>query len=421
MDPVIKTAEQIEVQLKEMQTGFETKAKEAADLAATNLKTDIEGQIKVTNALIEKIKGVPEGYDIAEMNDKLTKTIDANDKMQMRLKDFRFNGGEKRIKTIDEAFVEKLLEHGKVDEKGNYKSDEIEASLKGAGGSFQLKLGPVLLKTQGSDMTVANSLTGDPVATYNVRQAIIPAQKVNFRSLIPTVISPTGLYVTYSENTGETNNITEQTEGATKGENEYLFTEVKTVNKYIAGFSVFTKQLLRNLPFMQGTLTRMLMRDFFKEENRYFMNFVLSAATGPTSAGSSPNDIFQLLALIGAQKDTNFDVSFAVVSNTLLARMIGATFTAGYYPGAGMVYLPGQGLTIWGVPIIGASWVPANYALLIDSDYIERIEVEGLNIAFSFEDSVNFRQNKVTARVECFEELNLLRPESAVYMNMGAS
>jgi hypothetical protein len=47
--------------------------------------------------------------------------------------------------------------------------------------------------------------------------------------------------------------------------------------------------------------------------------------------------------------------------------------------------------------------------------------VEGLNIAFSFEDSVNFRQNKVTARVECMEEVNLMMPQSAIYMNLGAS
>ena len=418
-----KTAEEIEAQLKTMETSLEQKAKEASELAATNLKTDFEGQLNVVKALIEKVKGVPEGFDIADMNEKLTKTIDGFDKMQARLKGFKINGIERKILTIGEAIGQKMLEFGKVDEKsGQFVSDEIEQSLRSAGGSFTLKLGTVLLKVQGADMTQANSLTGDPVATYNQRQALIPAQKVNFRDLIPTVQSPTGLYVTYSENVGGTNNITTQTEGATKGQNEYDLTEVKQVAKYIAGFAVITKQLIRNLPFIQGALTRMLLRDFYKAENAYFYTTAVNAATGGTIGGTSPDDILQLIALIGAQLDTNYNVSYIVVSNTLMARLISGTYSKGYYPGAGSVVLnDSRGLTLFGVPVVAASWVTANYALLIDNDYIERIEVEGLNVTYSFEDATNFRQNKVTVKVECFEELNPMVGASIISMNLGAS
>lgn len=414
-----KTAEEIETQLKTMETSLEAKAKEAADLAATNLKTDLEGQLTVVKAMIEKVKGVPEGFDIADMNEKLSKTIDGFDKMQARLKGFKLNGGEKKILTISEAIGEKMLEIGKVDSEGNFKSDEIEKSLASAGGSFTLKLGSVLLQ---KDMTLATTLTGDAVATYNPRQALIPAQKVNVRDLIPTVMSPTGLYVTYQENTGEVNNIAKQTEGALKGQNEYALTEIKTVASYIAGFTVFTKQLLKFLPWMQTTLVRMLLRDFYKKENALFYTAISTAATGAVIGGTNPDDVKQIISIIGTQLDTNFNVSYVVVNNALMARLISGTYTTGYYPGAGSVILnDSRGITIFGVPVVAASWVAANAALFIDNEYVERIEVEGLNVTFSFEDSDNFRRNKVTAKVECMEEVNILMPQSIMLAGLGAS
>lgn len=406
----ILTKEGLIKHLEEMKAGLETTLK-------TEVKADVVDSIKekmeAIDAMAVTVKELQDSATkpevLAKLQEDMATTIKAFDLLQSRMKGFKFGGEKKSILTIGEAIAEKLSTDGAI--------DEIEKQLKSAGGSAVLKLGPVALK----DMTVASTVTGDPVATYNQRQAIIPAQKVNFRDLIPTVQSPTGLYVTYKETAG-TNNIGVQTDGATKGQNEYALTEVKTVNKYIAGFAVFTKQLLKNIPFMQGTLTRMLMRDFFKKENSYLFTSVSSGATGSTSAGTSPDDIKQLIALIGAQLDTDFNVSFVVVSNTTLARLISDTYSTGYYPGAGSVVLSdGRGITIFGVPVVGASWVTPNYALMIDSEYLERVEVEGLNIAFSFEDSVNFRQNKVTARIECMEEVNLMMPQSAIYMNLGAS
>lgn len=360
---------------------------------------------------------------IKKLEEDMATTIKAFDLLQTRMKGQPV-GTQNKIKSLGEVFKEKMEEHGVVwDETGKASSGgEIEKALKSQGGSYVIKLGPVNLKAQGADMTLANSLTGDSVATYNQRQSLIPGQNVNFRDLMPTVMSPTGLYVTYSEDTGETNNITNQTEGSTKGQNEYDFTELKTVAKYQSGFAVFSKQLLKFLPFMEGTLTRALLRDFYKSENAYFFSTVSGAATGSTSGGTSPDDIKQLVNVIAAQKDANFKVDYVLVSNAVMCRLIISTYTTGYYAGAGAVAVGMGGvITIWGVPIIAASWVTANYALLIDSDYLERVEVEGLNIAFSFEDASNFRQNKVTARIECFEEVNFMRPASGSYMNLGAS
>jgi len=416
-----KTAEQIEASLKEIQETFEKKVKEATDVSADNLKKDFENQIGVVKALTEKIKGVPEGINLEEMNEKLAKTIDAADKLQARMKDFKMNGGETKVKSLGEAIKEKMEEFGVVwgdkGDKGN--GGKIEQALKSQGGSISIPLGQVNLK----DMTLANTLTGDPVATYNQRQGIIPAQKVNLRSLIPTVFSPTGLYVTYRENAGAANNIAKQTEGSSKGNNAYAFTEVKTVESYVAGYSRFSKQLIKFLPFMQNTLTIALMRDFYKAENAQFNTTIAGAASGASTNGGFADDIEALIACIGAQLDTNYGVSFIYVPNTIMARLIQLTYKNGYYAGAGTVAITNQGgvIAIWGIPIVAASWATANQAILVDNDYIERVEAEGLNLTFSFDDADNFTKNLVTARIECMEELNLLRTEAFSKLDLGLS
>jgi len=268
-------------------------------------------------------------------------------------------------------------------------------------------------------MTLSGNLTGDSQATYAPNPAIQPSQSLNFRDLIPTVRSETGLYVYYRENAGLTNNIAAQTEGSDKGENNYSLTEVKVVNDYLAGFSTFSKQMLKSLPFLTQTLPRMLQRDFFKAENSAFFTAVSGAATGSTTTAET-NDLLQLVDYIGNQKAANFVPSYALVSQQQMGRLLKATIAAGYYAGAGSVIVnPNGGITIWGVPVVSASWVTDDKVLIFDSSYLERVEVEGLAIEFSYENGDNFQKNLVTARIECYEDINLMLTTSAIFADMG--
>ena len=288
-----------------------------------------------------------------------------------------------------------------------------EKELKSAGGSFTMNLKAV------GNMLLSTSLTGDSVATYAQNQAILPSQKLNFRDLMPTVQSATGTYVTYKES-GSEGAIVAQTEGAAKGQIDYDLTEVKTVNAYIAGFATFSKQMMKSLPFIEQTLTRMMLRDFFKAENASFFSTVSTAATGSTAVGGLTNDVEEIIQLIGNQKTANFNASYALVSPAQMARLIIATFAKGYYAGAGAVVLNGVGgLTIFGTPVFEASWVTDDKVLIFDRDYLERVEVEGLNVTFSYENGTNFTQNLVTARIECYEAVNLLLPTAAIFADLG--
>jgi hypothetical protein len=76
---------------------------------------------------------------------------------------------------------------------------------------------------------------------------------------------------------------------------------------------------------------------------------------------------------------------------------------------------------IAGTPILGASWASAGEFLLWDNDFVERVETESLRVEFSFENGTNFIKNLVTAKVECFEELNILRPNAIIHGEFGGS
>jgi hypothetical protein len=170
---------------------------------------------------------------------------------------------------------------------------------------------------------------------------------------------------------------------------------------------------------MQGTLSRMLLRDFFKAENASFFSTVSGAATGVTTV-TATNDVEEIVQLIANTKNANYNASFALVSPSQMARLIIATFAKGYYAGAGAIILNGAGgVTIWGTPVLEASWVTDDKVLIIDRDFIERVEVEGLNVTFSYENGTNFVQNLVTARVECYENINLMMPSSAIFADLG--
>lgn len=309
-------------------------------------------------------------------------------------------------KSFGEAFNEALQEAWNTDSQRK----ALEAMSKG---DKHAKL--VLdLKLVGT-MTNSASLTGDAVASYSSRQGLVPSQKVNFRDLVPSVTSPTGIYVHYRE-TGTDGAFSVQTEGNAKGQIDYDLTEVKTVSDYIAGYARFSKQLAFNLPFLQNSLQRMLLRDFYKKENATFFT-AMTSATGSTTT-SATVDAEQLVDWIANQLAADFTPSFVLVHPSQWARLL-KTKPSDYSIPGGMVIDAMGNIRICGVPVIGASWVTDDKALIVDSDFVERVETEGLRFELSYEDSDNFTKNLVTARIECFEDLNLIRTDAHIYADFG--
>lgn len=370
----------------------------------------IEASVKSATAAVESMKAANEAA-IAEVKGQVDEvksalvTMDEAAKKNQAAIDQMI--AEKTAKTVNnknksfgDAFSEQMAEAFEA------KQAEIKEFQKNKNAKLTIDLKAV------GTMTLGNNLTGDGTATYNTRQGLVPAQKINMRDLIPTAVSPTGLYVTYRE-TGTEGSIGVQTEGSAKSQIDYDLTEVKVVSDYIAGFARFSKQMMFQLPFLQNTLQRMLLRDFYKKENSTFFSAVSSAATGSTTT-SATVDAEQLVDWIANQLDANFEASFALVSYAQWADLLKTKPTDYSVPGGFVIDANGN-VRIAGVPVIGASWVTNDKALIIDANYLERVETEGLRVEFSYEDSDNFQKNLVTARVECFEDINIMRTDAIIY------
>lgn len=386
-------------ELEGLKSSLETSISEKA-------KGEIAEQLKsVVETVDAKLAEFANSNDVKSMEDEVNKIkseqaeiLKGFDALQVRVKAQKENKVER--KSFGQLFAEGL--------ESNF--DAIQNVKKGK--PFRMEMKAV------GNMLLSANLTGDGQASYSATQAILPAQKINFRDLIPTAVSPTGLYVQYRETGGE-GALAQQTEGATKGQVDYDFTEVKVVENYIAGFARFSKQMAKQLPYMQTTLPRLLMRDFYKKENALFYSTVTTAATGTTTT-SETDDIKAIMDLIANTQAANFNASYAIVHPSQMARLNKLLYTNGYYQGAGgVVSAPNGAITIGGTPIISATWATDDKVLIIDADYLERVETEALTVEFSMEDSDNFQRNLITARIECQEEINLMLPTSAIYTDLG--
>lgn len=385
-------------ELMEALDGLKAELKTATD---AEMKKQIEAKAAEIEAKLEKMK------EIDELKTEVKVLKDAADKNQQVIDKFVADGSKKKLtekKTFGDVFTEEI---GNAFES---KQAEFEAFRKDRNAKLIIEL-----KTVGN-MLLSSNLSGDGVASYNQRQGLVPSQKVNFRDLIPVTQSPTGLYVTYRE-TGTEGSISAQTEGSGKTQIDYDLTEVKVVSDYIAGYARFSKQMMHQLPFLQGTLQRMLLRDFYKAENAAFFTAVSGGATGTTTM-SATVDAEQLIELIANQMKANFNASYILVNPSEWARLL-ATKPSDYSLPGGTVIDANGNIRIAGVPVIAVPWVTDDKALIIDNEYLERVETESLRVEFSYEDADNFTKNLVTARVECFEDINLLRTDAHIYADLG--
>ena len=374
----------------------------------------IETAVKSATESVEKMKAANEAAiadvksQVAEVKAAQVTMDEASKKNQAALDQLIAEKSAKKVDNKNKSFGEAYNEA--IAEAFEAKQAELKEFQKNKNAKLTIDLKAV------GTMTLGNNLSGDGVASYNQRQGLVPAQKINMRDLIPTAVSPTGLYVTYRE-TGTEGSIGIQTEGNAKSQIDYDLTEVKVVSDYIAGFARFSKQMMFQLPFLQNTLQRMLLRDFYKKENATFFSTVANAATGSTTT-SATVDAEQLVDWIANQLAADFDASYALVSYQQWARLLKTKPTDYSVPG-GVVIDPSGNVRIAGVPVVGASWVTDDKALIIDSNFVERVETEGLRVEFSYEDSDNFQRNLVTARVECFEDINILRTDAVIYADFG--
>lgn len=276
------------------------------------------------------------------------------------------------------------------------------------------------LKTVGT-MTLGASLTGDAQLTYNQRQGLIPMPRVNARDIIPATPTATGQYATFRETGGE-GNFTRQVEGESKAQLDFDLTEIKLVQGYIAGFVRVSKHILQDLPWLQNTLPRLLLRKFYEKENAEFISKMVTEGTGfGTTVETS--DALAIIDILMGRADRNYNNSFVLTSWTELGRILKLLFASGNYQGSGSIVGNANGtVSVAGIPIVPVSWMQStDRIIVVDNDLVERVVVDDLSVEWSWDDADNFTKNLVTVKLEAREELNIMRTEAISVVDMGNS
>jgi len=412
--------------LNDVQTALETKQK---GLVETELK-------KHADTINESLKKFSDWQTQKDETDNANQK--ALDEVLIKIKEVQTSASGNRVeaKSLQAAMIEALSDE--ENQKG------IASVRKGQRFKMALK-GPINLSLKDQDyytdaphlmqkgveqktvgnMTAAGNLTGQGFVNYAGNQVILPAQRVNARDLVPTVRSETGTYVTFRESAGEGSISRQTTHGAAKTQIDFDFARVETVSEYIAGFTRFGKQLMRQLPFLQNTLPRLLTREFYKVENRRFWDIIATAyaAGGPTATSTETVDILEIMDTVTQLWDADYEASYGLLRYTALNRINKWLLQNGAYAGAGGVISSADGaIRVNGTPIIPVTFIPSyDKFLTFDRAYVERIEVESLAIEFFEQDDDNVQKNLITARIECYEEFNAMQPASIIIRDLGNS
>jgi len=395
----------IQAKLDELKTQLES------SLTAKQ-KTEIADQLKTVNDAITELKG--KGSEIEGLKTKLAAAEKALADNQPIIDAFVKQGQERKsepkIKTFSSAIAEAFEQ----------KFDDIKKLEREKGSvSFELK-GFEFDKKSVANMTLGAHLTGDQVASY-LGAGFLAGHTNNLRDFIPTTRTATGLKITYRESGGE-GAFARQTEGSAKAAVDYDFTEVKIVQRYIAGIVTISRQMLQDLPFLQSGLSRMLLRDFYKKENTLLYADLVGNLCTPSGALSGGNIPEKILEMVIDQMDAGYAASTCFITYadwyTVLTSRKPTTGTEYALP-MGFVFTPGTGLTCLGTPVVPATWVNDSDITIIDNSYIERLEVDSLNVTMSNEEGNNWSKNLVSFKAECREDLNALL--IAAHRNFGTA
>lgn len=256
------------------------------------------------------------------------------------------------------------------------------------------------------DMTAPVNLTGNYPKEYESEVVALPSRKLHLRTLFGVGRTAERTHTYYQETGGEGGVASQNPEGATKSQVDFDLTEKDAPVRTIAGFTVISRQMLNNIPGMMAFLQKRLPELYLKEEDRQLLNGTglnseLAGLLPAIAAASTSdtNDLGAILDTIGEIEDVDHDVNGLLFRPSDYWRILK---TATLNKPDVVVIDPATGrLTIGGIPAYRSTAVPVDTAIIGDFNMgADILQLTNLNVALSYEDATNFRQNKVTLRVE---------------------
>lgn len=371
---------------------MDDKLKAALEALRIELKGKNDDQVKAAIAAFEA-KNIDA---IAAQVKTVRESIEAEVKTAKDLADAELKALQDHANALD-VKLQKALKGGgvgkKVDElKGLITANFEKIKTVRKGNSFTKAVG---------DMTLGANLTGDQPRVYQSNVAMVPTQPINFADLITSIVIAGGTYTFPREGTSE-GGIGVQTEGTNKSQIDYDFTMVDVNTDFLAGFAVYSKKMANNLPFLENFLPQALRRDYFKAENAlFYADLVVNSKPSTVIAGNIVERIIaEQVSLMADDYFPNAIVVSPQDYGTLLLTAGATGGTAGTFSLPGSVSVINGMISVNGLRVVVASWMPADKYIIGDWTQANKIVTQGLGVEFFEQDSDNVRKNNITARVE---------------------
>lgn len=369
--------------------------------------TNTKAATTTATEALDKVKALETSFKemASKDNEVAKKAAEEAEEALKQVKDFLASQGRKgkaseTVKTLGSMIFDMIGESQKaIDDinMGKTKSIKLEFDKKAV-----------------ADMTLGNNLTGAGVITYRNNIIERPMWPVHLRDLIAVTPSATDSYHFYRQLPGEGNIDWQSAEGANKSQIDEDYVEVTVVLRYLAGFLVITRQMLRNLPALQANLSRWLPEQYYRAEDA--KGYATLSGTAGLTAGDTTgaNTINRILITQGTLESLGYIVTGIVMNPIDWAKLMtnaSAGTTTGIYSLPGSVVLaPDGSLQIAGMTIRKANWIPSGTIVMGDWRYFEIIQSEALSMRLFEEDGTNVRQNKVTVRIEASIGFAVLDP-----------
>lgn len=380
-------------------------AKEIVELLDGKLatyKSDLAKEVEAANRKAEEIT--------AEVNEKMAKQGASLSEIQDTLKEVQAKQGrignqlDREIKSFHTELAKAIQE----------KASEIANVSKGKSVEFKLEGVDFSTKTVG-DMTMSANLTGSGFANYDPNPAVRGRRKVNFRDIpgVGVVNSSTGLWKFYRQNStvGE-GSFGVQTQGSAKAQIDYDVTEVTITIDTIAGFARISRQMLRDLPFMQSFLPNELREDYFRAETNKFINTLMPQISAYSTSASVY--VEKLIEWHGALLARDYEPTAFVTSAANWATLL-STKPSNYSTPSCITVTPMGELACMGVPIVVCNGITGTNTLVGDFSKLKIAQATGLSINFFEQDADNVTKNLVTVRAEADVALAALRTDAFIY------
>lgn len=369
--------------------------KEALDGLALDIKGKTEAEIK---SAVDSLKSEVSTLLADEIKKGNTTLIE------------QFNAELKKVQDHANALDVKLKAQGQAGER----KDELKTlivdnfdKIKQAGER------KVVIETKVvGDMTLAASLTGDQPRVYSNTVAAIPSPLVNMSDLITSILIDGGTYTFPRETAGE-GSVASQTEGSSKAQVDYDLAMIDVNTNFLAGFTVFSKKMANNLPFLENFLPQALRRKYMEAENSSFWTTLTGAATAATL--TSGNIVERIVANMTSLLALNYIPTAVFVNAADYGSILVNSATGGEYTLPGIVTIQNGVVSINGLRVVVGPFVPANKYLIGDFSMADKIVTQGLSLQFFEQDSDNVRKNNITARIEAQIALAVKRPDAFIY------